>query len=156
MNRTQDAEDSAKYPDYGFSKDLLPKSSSYPLKRSLLNEALDSYQIRKQVFSVYYQYGRFNLNGCKGGYAVDVLAVDYVSELDKCHFSVRGRCRITAYSVPSEERKMCEEIIVREALPKLCAWIEKAANAGNTWRAKRHGIQFKIKDNQLICMQHES
>jgi len=44
--------------EYSFSKDKLPVSYSYPLKRSLLDSALDAASVKSAVYSVRYLFGR--------------------------------------------------------------------------------------------------
>jgi hypothetical protein len=45
-------------PHYSFSKDKLPRAYGYPLKRSLLDAALDGASVRAAVYSVRYLFGQ--------------------------------------------------------------------------------------------------
>ena len=40
--------------EYSFSKEPLPKELSFPLKRSILDAALENASVREQVYSVRY------------------------------------------------------------------------------------------------------
>ncbi len=118
---------------YSFSKDKLPKTLSYPLKRSLLDAALDAAFVAKEVHSV-----RYLLRHRSGDSVLDAI---YSPDGTGAYAS--GRSLITLYSVPSDQRNGVEAILTVEALPILCSWLARAAREGNVWRwaAHRHSLQ---------------
>jgi hypothetical protein len=126
---------------YAFSKDKLPESFSYPLKRSLLDSALNNWRVGSAVYSVRYLYGR--------GRAPFVLDVLFSPEGVKAHPSVSGRSLITVWAVRKDERKSCEQILVAEGLPILCQWLARACQEGNVWRSMGHQLSFSFAEGLL-------
>lgn len=124
---------------YSFSRDLLPKTLSYPLKRSLLDSALQSAGVYDVVYSVRY-LGRPYLN----------LVLDASFTPDwKGHPMVRGRCLITVLAIRSEQRHVAEQLLVGDGLPILCRWLTKTRTEGNVWRGTEHTLTFEIRDGKL-------
>jgi hypothetical protein len=126
---------------YGFSKDRLPASFSYPLKRSLLDVALYEASVMKTVYSVRYLFGRGS-----GPSALDVM---FQPESGQFHASVSGRCLITVWAVPSEKRKQVEDVIVTQGLPLLCQWLARSTSAGNAWRGIPHSFALIVRNGLL-------
>lgn len=127
--------------DYGFTKDKLPASFSYPLKRSLLDVALYNASVKNTVYSVRYLFGR--------GSGPSTLDVMFQPENGKFHASVSGRCLITLWAVPSDKRKQIEDVLVDQGLPLLCQWLERSSSAGNAWRGTAHGFTLTVRDGLL-------
>lgn len=134
-------------PDYGFSKDKLPRAFSYPLKRSLLNAALDSASVREQVYSVHYIFGLYNEVDRRDG--LSILDALFSGERTGIHDSVYGKSLIRVWAVPCQERKACEETLILSGLPILCEWLKQASLAENVWRGSVHVFKLHIKDGLL-------
>ena len=126
---------------YGFSKDKLPKAFSYPLKRSLLDAALNEASAMDAVYSVRYLFGR--------GRGPATIGALFSPERNGAHVSVSGKSLITVWAVPSAERKTCEDILIAEGLPILCRWLAQSSHAGNTWRSSAHDLSLVIHDGVL-------
>ena len=124
---------------YSFSKDKIGKELGYPLKRSLLDSALYSASVYATVYSVRY-LGHRNSNV--------VLDASFTPEWSG-HPTVRGRCLITVWSVPSQQRHAAEQLLVAEGLPVLCRWLEKTRSEGNAWRGTEHMLSFEVQDGRL-------
>jgi hypothetical protein len=124
---------------YSFSKDKVGRELGYPLKRSLLDSALHSACVYAAVYSVRY-LGHRNSNV--------VLDASFVPEW-KGHPTVRGRCLITVWAVPSQQRYAAERLLVAEGLPILCRWLAKTRSEGNVWRGTEHMLNFEIQDGTL-------
>ena len=124
---------------YSFSRDLLPKRLSYPLKRSLLDSALRSAGVYDAIYSVTY---------VRRPYANLVLYASFTPEW-KGHPTVRGRCSITVRAVQGEQRHEAERLLVMEGLPMLCRWLTKTRAEGNVWRGTEHSLTFEIQDGKL-------
>lgn len=124
---------------YSFSKDRLPKTLSYPLKRSHLDSALQSAGVYDTVYSVRY-VGRPYLNM--------VLHASFTPDRQG-HPTVRGKSLITVRAIRSERRHVAEQLLVVEGLPILCRWLTKSRNEGNVWRSTEHTLTFEIKDGKL-------
>ena len=124
---------------YSFSKDKIGRELGYPLKRSLLDSALHSASVYATVYSVRY-LGRRNSDV--------VLDASFTPEW-KGHPTVRGRCLITVWAVPSPQRHAAEQLLVAEGLPVLCRWLAKTRSEENTWRGTEHMLNFETQDGRL-------
>lgn len=65
------------------------------------------------------------------------------------HPAVRGRCLITVWAVPTQQRHASEQLLVAEGLPILCRWLAKTRSEGNVWRGTEHSLNFEIQDGSL-------
>lgn len=124
---------------YSFSKDKVGRELGYPLKRSLLDAALRSACVYTAVYSVRY-LGHQNSNV--------VLDASFTPEW-KGHPTVRGRCLVTVWAVPSQQRHVAEQLLVAEGLPILCRWLAKTRSEGNVWRGTEHMLSFEIQGGRL-------
>lgn len=131
----------AEKDDYFFSKEKLPAPFSYPLKRSLLDAALDKASVKSTVYSVRYLFGR--------GKGPSTLDVRFEPEGKGCHASVSGRNLITLWSVSGHMRKQVEDVLVDQGLPLLCQWLARGSAAGNAWRSTEHGLRLTVQDGLL-------
>jgi hypothetical protein len=125
---------------YSFSKDKIGRELAYSLKRSLLDSALQSASVCSAVYSVRY-LGRKNSNV--------VVDADFLPEW-LGHPTVSGRCLITVWAVPSQQRHTAEQLLVLQGLPILCGWLAKTQSEGNVWRGSRHMIRFHMENGRLI------
>jgi hypothetical protein len=125
---------------YSFSKDKLGRELGYPLKRALLDSALESASVYGAVYSVRY-LGHRNSNV--------VLDASFTPDW-RGHATVRGRCLITVWAVPSEQRNAAERLLVKDGLPILCRWLAKTQSEGNVWRGTEHSLRFEIEDGRLV------
>ena len=125
---------------YSFSKDKIGREISYPLKRSLLDSALHSASVYPAVYSVRYLGHRHPNN--------IVLDASFVPEW-RGHPTVRGRCLVTVWAVPSQQRQEAEQLLVAEGLPILCRWLATTQTEGNVWRGTEHMLAFEIQGRKL-------
>jgi hypothetical protein len=124
---------------YSFSKSKIPRGLSYPLKRSLLNAGLVSSSI-SQVFLVFY-------NMRHGGKIV--MRADFMGEGHGFSSFSAGKSSLTVYAVPSQEKHAIETLLVKEGLPRVCAWLQRVEQEGNGWRAKNHSIVLEFAAGTL-------
>src|SRR4051794_16177491 len=89
---------------YWFSKDKAPKLLSYPLKRSLLDEALHNNRVYDALYSVRY-LGHPNRETVLDASFSPIGGVDQ-------HPRVGGRSLLTLWAVPRERRHEIETVIV--------------------------------------------
>ena len=122
---------------YSFSKAKIPRGSSYPLKRSLLDAGLVSSSIT-QVFHVFY-FMRHSGN--------IVMRADFLGEGHG--LTSGGKVSITLYSVPSREKHQIEALLKTEGLPRVCAWVQQVQQAGNAWRTKNHSMVVEFAAGTL-------
>jgi hypothetical protein len=118
---------------YSFSKYKLPKSLSYPLKRSLLDAALRSASVYDVVWLVQY-YAK--------PYRKTVLRALFVPEQNSV--SAGGRVGIAVWPVPAQQRHATEQVLVNQGLPRLCEWLGKTRTKGNAWRGLEHFFELTI------------
>src|SRR5215218_8531361 len=115
---------------YSFDKHKLPRGFSFPLNRTVLDTALSEAHIT-QVDCVYYWLRH------SGDI---VLRADYRREASQMRAA--GQASITLYAVPSKERRETQILLIHQALPQLCTWLQAAQQAGNVWRGNDHTIVF--------------
>jgi hypothetical protein len=123
---------------YSFRKDQLPRALSYPLKRSALDATLWASSVYDTIWYVHYA-GHQNSN--------TVLRARFHPEQDS--YVASGEVMLTVWAVPRNERKITEELLVRDGLPLLCEWLAKAKLEGNSWRGFVHIIDFERKGAAL-------
>jgi hypothetical protein len=126
--------------EYSFSKYKLPKSLSYPLKRSLLDSALRSASVYETVWLVQY-YGK--------PYGHLVLRALFSPEQDGAFAA--GRVSIGVWPVAAQQRKATELVLVEKGLHVLCDWLAKTAAEGNAWRGLQHSLELSIDAEMLRC-----
>jgi hypothetical protein len=129
---------------YSFSKDKIDRRLGYPLKRSLLDSALNEASVYTTVYWVRY-LARQHSNV--------VLDASFVPE-GQGHPTVSGRCLITVWAVSSEQRHAAEQLLVADGLPILCRWLAKTRSEGNAWRGLEHMLTFRMQDGKLHCSDH--
>jgi hypothetical protein len=140
MNRQPEIPEQRRIDEpYGFSKDKIGRQLGYPRKRSLLDSALHSASVYTAVYSVRY-LGHRNSNV--------VLDASFTPEW-RGHPTVRGRCLITVWAVPSQQRHATEQLLVAEGLPILCRWLARTQSEGNAWRGSEHMLNFEIHGGRL-------
>jgi hypothetical protein len=148
MKRLVEVRETKEKPEYSFIKEKLPKAFSFPLKRSILDAALDEASVRTQVYSVRYMLYHHNQWGRrKDGFPI--LEVLFSPELKGNSDSAYGKSLITVWAVPSQERKQCEGVLIETGLPHMCQWLERASVAGNVWRSTAHMLSLNIRDGVL-------
>ena len=118
--------------EYSFAKDKLPRSLGYPLKRSLLDAALQSSSVYQTVWYVLYSRTKFE------------------RVVLQAHFSwASGKIQITVHAVPASERKVTEDMLLTQGLPVLCRWLAKAESEGDAWRDLVHFFTIERADDGL-------
>jgi hypothetical protein len=113
---------------YSFTKNKIPRGSSYPLKRSLLDSVLESSSINVVALVFYFMRHGGNI----------VMRADFLRE--GLGFAMDGKASVTVYSVPGQERQQIETLLIMEGLPRICMWLQHVEQAGNAWRGKNHSI----------------
>jgi hypothetical protein len=124
---------------YSFLKWKLPRGQSFPLKRSVLDDALERAGVMEGVQAVYYHLWKP---------PVPVLRVSFSGE-DRRGWPHRGTSSITLYAVASAERKLVELLLVSQGLPVVVRWLETIAAAGNTIRGPNQDLVFNVRDERL-------
>jgi hypothetical protein len=117
---------------YSFTKSKIKRSLSYPLKRSLLDSALENSSIGVVALVFYFMRHGGNI----------VMRVDFMGEGHGV--GLGGNASVTLYSVPSKEKHQIQALLVTEGLPRVCGWLQRVEQAGNAWRAKNHSIVLEF------------
>jgi hypothetical protein len=123
---------------YGFSKEKLPRTLSYPLKRSLLDAALQSASVYTAVYSVMY-VGRHN----------EKILLDAFHTAEQSTSFSAGRVLIRIWAVPRSERHRTEQMLLTDGMLKLCHWLTKLETEGNVWRGVDHRLILQINGGVL-------
>ncbi|SRR5882724_7781133 len=124
--------------EYSFNKSKLPKSESYPLKRSLLDHSLEQAGIKNVAIVSYLRNQRIH----------EVMRADFHGE----HLQgagAAGSASVTIYSVPNEQRSVTESALLREGVAAIAKWLKKAETAGNTWRFADHHLVLEFSLQSL-------
>ena len=108
---------------YGFDKAKLPRGLSFPLKRGVLDSALEKAGLTK-IHVVYYWLRQ-------GGHIL--IRADYCGEGRRGWFAA-GLSSITIYAVPSSERQATEAALVLDVLPQMIGWLKSLEQSGNVRR----------------------
>lgn len=123
--------------EYNFHKWKIPKGLSYPIKRSILDEILESSgtnRIKQISFS-------------SGQGANTIFWANFIGEGH--NKPTAGDIGLYLYAVPSVERKHTEEILIKQGFPKLVKWLKKIETAGEGWRSKTRLFEIHLKDGEL-------
>jgi hypothetical protein len=123
---------------YSFSKDKLPKGTSYPLKRSVLDRALEQANVNDLVIVSYLITQRRN----------EVMRADYHGNHRRDYFA-SGKTSVTIYSVAGEQRAATESALLNEGVKAIVEWLVKAETSGNTWRAVDHQLVLEFSLQSL-------
>lgn len=125
-------------PDYGFHKDRLTGGWSYPLKRSLLDEALVSAGATN-IASVFYSLVMTPMDDRRTG----PLTAQYQGDAMPSHWA--GRVSIYVQTVPSEIRREIADALLA-VLGDVARWIAGTTEREPTWRAASHSLSVFIDD----------
>jgi hypothetical protein len=123
-------------PEYSFHKSRIGKGISYPLKRTALDIAIEEARIEKLGW-VYYQRsnGAYVLRAYRFGDSSKGLGA--------------GLATIIVCSVASSTRKVVENAILNEGLPRLLGWLRNIETAGNTRRGSDQFFAASYVDGAL-------
>ena len=72
------------------------------------------------------------------------MRADFMGEGHGFPPSSAGKSHLTVYAVPSQEKHAIEALLVKEGLPRVCAWLQRVEQEGNGWRAKNHSIVLEF------------
>lgn len=117
-------------PTYHFSKGRIPRGMSYPLKRSVLDAALDHSGI-DSLGNVYYSLAQ------RG--AGPTVSAEYMSEAKG--WAQAGLVSLFVHAVPSSNLKEVREALESVVLPRLLTWLAQLQGAGNARRGMAHSFR---------------
>jgi hypothetical protein len=60
-----------------------------------------------------------------------------------------ARARSPSYAISSTERKLAEEILVADGLPRVVRWLAKVASSGNTVRGPNQTLTLSMREGKL-------
>lgn len=92
-----------------------------------------------QVFHVFYNMRR-------GGNIV--MRADFMGEGYGFPPFSAGKSSLTVYAVPSQEKHATETLLVKEGLPRVCAWLH-VQQEGKGWLAKNHSFVLEFAAGTL-------
>jgi hypothetical protein len=130
---------------YRFFKSKLWRGHSYPLKRSVLDDALLAGGVMDDVSWVHYN----EWNG-SSLLRLPTLRVSFVGEDRKPFPNMPpGTSQINVYAVLSMERKLAEQLLISEGLPRVVRWLVKVATSGNTVRGPDQHLTLSVREGKL-------
>ena len=118
-------------PTYHFSKSRIPRGLSYPLKRSVLDAALDNAGI-DSLANVYYSLGQRGEG--------PTVSAEYTSETAR-GWAHAGFVSLFVHAVPSPNLKEVRDALESVVLPRLLTWLKELQAAGNASRGMAHSFQ---------------
>ena len=121
---------------YALDRAKIPRTLSFPLKRPALDSALDSAGVASLAVVYFWTRQRGDV----------VLRADFCGE---AHHAAAGQSTVTVYAVPAAQRRETEVALLREALPRLAAWLRRAESAGNAWRGSDHHLAIHYRAGEL-------
>ncbi|WP_435007138.1 hypothetical protein P12x_004512 [Tundrisphaera lichenicola] len=119
-----------RYEFHGKAK--LPKGFSFPMKRSVLDNFLRREGITKVT----------GVSFCGNSGDNIVLTARYYGPRRK---SSRHTLSLSIYAVPSEIRKLVEELVVNEALPRLAKWLLSFSEESLLRARTDHSMTFTLE-----------
>lgn len=125
---------------YGFDRAKLPNGLSYPLRRSLLDQALETAGIAR-IHVVYYLLR-------KAGSLV--LSADYSGEKEMRGWAAAGMSAITVCAVPSDQRQAIEQQILDVGLPRLIKWLSDIEQADGLLRDNHQHFAANYEAGALV------
>jgi hypothetical protein len=125
-------------PDYGFHKDRLTRGWSYPLKRSLLDEALVSAGATN-IAAVFYSLVMTPMDDRRAG----PLTAHYHGDDTPSHWA--EQVSIYVETVPSENRREIADALLT-VLGDVARWIAGTTEREPTWRAASHSLYVFVDD----------
>jgi hypothetical protein len=122
----------------GYDKHKIPKTESFPVSRSVVEEGLAS--IAPSKLHMLYFWRKHS--------GPMVMRADYLGEQSR-GWHAAGLTSVTVYAVSLEERKQIAEAVAESAIPALAAWLAKAEKAANVWRTHRHSWVCSAENGRL-------
>ncbi len=126
---------------YSFIKDKISKGWSYPLKRDLLDNELNSLP-KPLIHSVYYLHCI-----CHDFEKACVFKSAFQGSFDLLYPNMYSLC---VYSVPSTLKKEISCQIQEIVLPHFISWISSLEAASPTKRSWRHVFEYIYSNGSLI------
>lgn len=78
-----------------------------------------------------------------------VMRADFMGEGHGFPPFSAGKSSLTVYAVPSQEKHAIETLLVKEGLPRVCAWLQHVQQGGKGWRAKNHSFALEFAAGTL-------
>lgn len=122
----------------GYDKHKIPKTESFPVGRSLVEEGLAG--VAPSMLHMLYFWRKRS--------GPIVMRADYLGEQSRGSYAA-GLTSVTVYALPHEERQQIAESVAQVAIPALAAWIAKAEKAMSTWRTHSHCWVCSVENGAL-------
>ena len=61
-----------------------------------------------------------------------------------------GWTRLSIFAVPQELKDEVAALLTAKILPQACQWIAEIPSRGNAWLASSHGLQYSLKNGELM------
>jgi len=123
---------------YAFHRTKIPKTLAFPLKRTTLDAALEAAGVADLAAVTFSTRERGDV----------VLRVEFTGQHRKGWVGA-GKASLFLYAVPTAERRVAEDSLVRDALAQVCAWLRRAQDAGNAWKEADHLFEVHYSGNGI-------
>jgi hypothetical protein len=128
-------------------RDRLPRSETYPLRRTHLDAALTAAGV-EAVTLVYFLRG--GIDEWLASRVGRVLGVEYkAARSDR-----RESTEVRVHAVPKERNHLVAEALVPDQLGRVVAWIRAAETADNVWRSQDHRLLLRWDGEALTFQEH--
>lgn len=128
-------------------RDRLPRSETYPLRRSHLDAALAGAGVGA-VSVVYFLRGGIDEWLASG--AGKVLGVEFRAARPD-----RGEStEVRVHAVPKERSRLVAQALVPDQLGRVAAWIRAAETSDNVWRSRNHSLLLRWDGQALMFQEH--
>ncbi len=126
--------------NYKLHKDKIGKGHAWPMKRTMLDAALDKHGVF-DIASVSYIRSHPHAILFRGDDEQDrvVMRTKYSSTHDVFH---PGMFHLYIYSVPYDQRIQIRHLALGNILPRVMQWIREIRNSTATWRDLDHNKEF--------------
>jgi hypothetical protein len=115
---------------YAFDRTKIPGTLAFPLKRSVVDGALQGAGVERLAVLYFSMRQRGDI----------VMRAIFNGEHKKGAQGA-GKATLHLYAVPSAERRSTEAALVNGALAQVCAWLRRSELEGNTWREADHVLE---------------
>jgi hypothetical protein len=126
----------------GYDKHKIPKTESFPVGRSLVEDELAATVLSK-LHMLYFWRRRSG---------PIVMRADYIGEQSRGSYAA-GFTSVTVYAVSLDEKKQLAEAIASTAIPAMAAWLAKAEKAANVWRTHNHSWICSAENGRLTFLE---
>ena len=127
-------------------RDQLPRSETYPLKRTHLDAAMAAAGVEAVSLVYFLRAGIGEWHASGSG---EVLGVEFTAARP----DREERVEVRVHAVPKDRNHLVAEALVPDLVGRVAEWIRAAEISENAWRSKDHGLALRW-DGEVLTV-HE-